>query len=203
VISSSARWRVSRTAMVSGLVLEVRRYGFLPPREWREPLPSLEGRGWGWVGLLADAPITKRPTHPRPLPFREGSRRGRVWRSVNGCQRPSEAFATPSILNGFCRRGGAWSSGAAPSSPPAVAKTKGRSWQQAPQRRSCSFSPPHTYAVDFAERWMPERARHDGKWTAIRTSRLGPPVWVPPTAGMTGAAPLPGREGLGVGRPVG
>ncbi|RKE53312.1 hypothetical protein C8J42_101775 [Sphingomonas sp. PP-CE-1A-559] len=35
-------------------------------------LPSLEGRGWGWVGPFVDGVLSKRPTHPLPLPFREG-----------------------------------------------------------------------------------------------------------------------------------
>ena len=43
--------------------------------------PSLEGRGWGWVGLLADGAVDKRPTHPRPLPSREGG----SLRFARGC----------------------------------------------------------------------------------------------------------------------
>jgi hypothetical protein len=68
--------------------------------------PPWKGGVWGWVGLLADVALAKQPTHPRPLPFREGGRSGSIWRSVKGCRRTSEAFATPSIVKGFCRRGG-------------------------------------------------------------------------------------------------
>jgi putative acetyltransferase len=38
-----------------------------------ESLPSLEVRGRGWVGQLADETVPHHPTHPQPLPVREGS----------------------------------------------------------------------------------------------------------------------------------
>ena len=42
-------------------------------------LPSLEGRGRGWVGPLAGDTAPHAPTHPQPLPSREGSEVRTDW----------------------------------------------------------------------------------------------------------------------------
>ena len=48
--------------------------------EIEDSIPSLEGRGWEWVGERSETSLTRsfgrlRRTHPRPLPSREGGKR--------------------------------------------------------------------------------------------------------------------------------
>ena len=72
----------------------------------RTMLPSLKGRGWGWVGPLEPSrSVMWKPTHPRPLPFRVGRRGFTPSRWPNPKQNPEICLKSRHSLRPMSRAG--------------------------------------------------------------------------------------------------